>query len=337
MQIAASNAGRRGSERSSASTNVMSRPAAVAAWRAKPSASAEMSSPPGFELLPSRAVELRIATCRPLPEPDHDEDLLLEALLRAGVCPHMAAWHDPGEAWDEPIPTVIRSTWDYIHDVDRFVAWTKNVAGPLWNSATVIVANTHKRYLLDLAAAGIPVTPTVLVPHGSADLAAIGREHGWDDIVVKPAVGASSFGTLRCRADDPAGQNHIDDLLTRTDVLVQPYLRSVDGSGERALVWIDGEFTHAVRKTPRFSGGDEHVSDAVPIAVDERALAERVMAHLGDLLYARVDVARDESGAPLVMELELIEPSLFLLQHPPALSRLVDGIVRRLRYSAARL
>ena len=276
-------------------------------------------------------MELRIATCRPLPEPDHDEDLLLEALVRAGVCPHMAAWHDPDEAWDEAIPTVIRSTWDYIHDVDGFVAWTQNVAGPLWNSAGVIAANTHKRYLLDLAAAGIAVTPTVLVPRGPADLAAIGEQRGWDDVVVKPAVGASSFGALRCRAGGTDGQAHLDDLLTRTDVLVQPYLTSVDGSGERALVWIDGEFTHAVRKSPRFSGGDEHVSGAIPITDDERALGERVMAHVGgELLYARVDIARDVHEVPLVMELELIEPSLFLMQHPPALERLVAGLVRRL-------
>ena len=282
-------------------------------------------------MLPSRAVELRIATCRPLPEPDHDEDLLVEALVRAGVCPHMAAWHDPDEAWDEPIPTVIRSTWDYIHDVERFGQWTREVAGPLWNPAGAIAENTHKRYLLGLAAAGIPVTPTALVPRGPGELADVGRQQGWEDVVVKPAVGASSFGTLRCQVDDPAGQVHMERLLGSTDVLVQPYLTSVDGTGERALVWIDGEFTHAVRKTPRFSGGEEHVSDAIPIADDERALGERVIAHVaGELLYARVDIARDAEGAPMVMELELIEPSLFLLQHPPALDRLVGGIVRRL-------
>lgn len=276
-------------------------------------------------------MELRIATCRPLPEPDHDEDLLLEALVRVGVCPHMVAWNDPNAAWDEPIPTVIRSTWDYIHDVDGFVDWTRRVAGPLWNPADVVVGNTHKRYLLDLADAGVPVTPTVLVPRTGGDLAAIGRAGEWGDVVVKPAVGASSFATMRCDADDPAGQAHLDDLLTRTEALVQPYLTSVDGSGERALVWIDGVFTHAVRKTPRFSGGDEHVSDAVEIADDERALGERVIAHVGrELLYARVDVARDEAGVPIIMEVELIEPSLFLLQHPPATERLVAGILRRL-------
>ncbi len=247
----------------------------------------------------------------------------------------MAAWNDDTEPWDAPIATVVRSTWDYIHQVDGFIAWAERAAAaaPMWNRPDTIARNTHKRYLLDLAAAGIPVTPTILAtPTGVRDLAAICAERGWRDVVIKPAVGASSFGARRCGLDGSGeAQSHLDGLLERTDALVQPYLASVDGSGERALVWIDGAFTHAVRKTARFSGGDEHVSDPVEIAPDERALGERVLARVGgDLLYARVDLARDACGVPIVMEVELIEPSLFLLQHPPALERLVSAIVRRL-------
>jgi hypothetical protein len=279
-------------------------------------------------------VKLRIATCRPLPEPDPDEDLLLDALAAAGVRARMAAWNDPHELWDEPAATVIRSTWDYIHDVDGFMAWAARAAaaGPLWNGLGAIEQNVHKRYLLDLAGRGLPVTPTALAHcGGGSDLDRLCAERGWTDVVVKPAVGAASFGTKRFT--DPASEEaqlHLESLLQATDALIQPYLTSVDGHGERALVWIDGEFTHAVRKMPRFSEGDEHVSDAVAIEDDERALGERVLAPLAaDLLYARVDVARDERGTARIMELELIEPSLFLLQHPPALDRLVRGIVRR--------
>ena len=289
-------------------------------------------------LLPSLAVELRIATCRPLPEPDPDEALLLRALTRAGVSVRMAPWHDDGERWDEPIPTLVRSTWDYIHDVDGFLTWVGRAAeaAPFWNGVDVITGNVHKRYLLDLDAAGIPVASTVLVErHATGDLGAISAARGWEDVVVKPAVGASSFGTHRYQREQLVdGQLHLEWLLERTDALVQPYLRSVDASGERALIWIDGEFTHAVRKTPRFSDGDEHVSAAIAIAPDELALGERVLAPMAaDLLYARVDVARDDAGAPLVMEVELIEPSLYLLQHPPALVRLVGAVVRRLETS----
>ncbi len=111
-------------------------------------------------------------------------------------------------------------------------------------------------------------------------------------------------------------------------MLVQPYLRSVESGGERALVWISGEITHAVRKTPRFSGQEESVSDATTIAADELAFARGVLEPLRrDLLYARVDIARDESGAPVLMELELLEPSLFLCREPRALARFARSCV----------
>jgi glutathione synthase/RimK-type ligase-like ATP-grasp enzyme len=312
---------------------------ALEARGARPGTGTEYLDP--TVLLPSLAVDLRIATCRPLPEPDPDEVLLLEALARAGVSARMAPWHDDDARWDEPIPTLIRSTWDYIHDVDGFLAWADRAAeaAPVWNGVDVIAGTIHKRYLLDLAAAGIPVAPTVLVERSATgDLGAIAAAQGWEDVVVKPAVGASSFATRRYGRDQMVdGQAHLEWVLERTDALVQPYLHSVDGSGERALIWIDGEFTHAVRKTPRFSDGDEHVSAAIAIGPDELALAERVLAPIAaDLLYARVDVTRDDTGAPLVMELELIEPSLFLLQHPPALERLVGAVVRRLEATVAR-
>jgi glutathione synthase/RimK-type ligase-like ATP-grasp enzyme len=280
-------------------------------------------------------MRLRIATCRPLPEPDVDEGLLLEALQAAGVEAQMAAWHEP-EEWREPVPTVIRSTWDYIHHPQAFAQWLREVAvrTPLWNPLAVVRGNLHKRYLIDLAERGVPVTPTLLLEHGKpADLRTLCAARGWRDVVVKPAVGAGSHETHRLDpASDEAAQVAAR-LLAEQDLLVQPYLSSVDGYGERAMVWIDGEFTHAVRKSPRFAGGVESVSESVPISTEERAVGEAALAPLvdTDMLYARVDVAPGADGSPVVMELELVEPSLFLLQHPPALQRLVGGIVRRLR------
>jgi len=281
-------------------------------------------------------MHLRIATCRPLPEPDVDEEILLEALRARGIEVRMAAWNDPRERWDEPVPTVIRSTWDYIHDLTAFRAWIECAASaaPLWNPARIVIENLHKGYLLALERRGIAIVPTELVAARSRGLLAdVLRARGWDDVVVKPAVGAGSFGTLRFRAEDgAAGERHFASLVRERDVLVQPYERSVEGHGERALVWIDGEFTHAVRKSPRFGEDPERVSEAIAIEPDERALGEAVLSdHRDDLLYARVDVARDPEGRPRVMELELVEPSLFLVQHRGALERLAAGIERRLR------
>ena len=159
--------------------------------------------------------------------------------------------------------------------------------------------------------------------------------------MIKPAVSAGSFRTLRVRrAELERGQAHLDLVLADQDALVQPYLPSVEDYGERALVWIDGALTHAVRKSARFSGDPQRVSDAVAIAPDEAALAERILARLPDvanlpdpapLLYARIDLARDAGGRPCLMELELIEPSLFLTRSPQALARLAAGIRTRLR------
>lgn len=279
-------------------------------------------------------MDLRIATCRPLPEPDVDEDLLLDALRVAGVEARMVAWRD-ASAWTGPVPTVIRSTWDYIHHLDEFTDWVGRVAGqgPLWNPPRIVLANLHKRYLLQLAEQGVPVTPTELIERGSVlDPAARCAARGWHDIVIKPAVGAGSHETHRVDPHSVEAARLCARLGAHSDLLLQPYLPSVEGHGERALVWIDGEFTHAVRKSPRFAGGAESVSDALSISVEERAVGDAALAAVGceGLLYARVDVAPGLEGRPVVMELELVEPSLFLLQHPPALQRLVAGLLRRL-------
>lgn len=143
---------------------------------------------------------------------------------------------------------------------------------------------------------------------------------------------AGSFETHRGRASDPVLQARFTRLVAARDVLVQVYLDSVEGHGERALVWIDGAFTHAVRKSPRFAADAESVSEALAIAADERAVGEAALAKVAhELLYARVDVAPGPDGRPVVMEVELVEPSLFLLQEPRALDRLVAGILHRLR------
>jgi hypothetical protein len=275
-------------------------------------------------------VRLRIATCTKLPEPDEDEAPLLAALAARGVAARMASWDDPAEDWDAPVPTVIRSTWNYIHRPGDYLAWVERAAAaaPLWNPPDIVRENSHKSYLGTIAARGQPVVPTRFYRRGErAELAA-----DLGDVVVKPTVSAGSFGTRRFLPGDVAGaQAHLDALLATRDAMVQAYVPSVEGYGERACVFIDGELTHAVRKTPRFSGEHEAVGEALPLAPDEREVAQAVLAPYADrLLYGRVDLARDAAGRPMVMELELIEPSLYLVQHPAALARLADALARRL-------
>lgn len=280
-------------------------------------------------------MRVALATCAPLPEPDPDEALLVAALRGAGHDVAVLAW-DGGGPWARQDVVVLRSTWDYHHRPDAFLRWVEATAGltRVLNPPPVVAWNAHKGYLLELEARGVPVTPTELLRRG--DGAALGdvlARRGWSDVVVKPAVSAGSHLTLRSRGATPEAAAHLRALLAERDALVQPYLPAVDTTGERAVVCIEGRVTHAVRKTPRFLGDDEAVSAALPVADDERALAERALdaAGFGPLLYARVDMVRDGDGLRL-MELELIEPSLFLAQHPPALAALV-GAIGRLAHS----
>jgi hypothetical protein len=289
-------------------------------------------------------MDVALASCLVLPEPDPDAAPLAAALAAAGIEARVLGWDDAGADFGSARLTILRSTWNYPLAPDAFAAWIERTArvSELWNPAAALLWNLHKRYLLALADAGVTTVPTRLVRRGDATpLAEALRALGaGDDAVVKPAISAASFRTLRVRgaselARGPSelarGEAHLRALVADGDALVQPYLGSVEDRGERALVWIDGELTHAVRKAPRFSGDAESVSAAVPIAADEAELARRALAAApGPLLYARVDVARDDRDRPVVMELELMEPSLFFDQCPAALERYVRAVARRL-------
>jgi len=283
-----------------------------------------------------RGSSVALVSCRELPEPDPDAEPLAAALEAAGIEAHVLAWDDPGADWASHRLSVLRSTWNYPERLEAFLGWAAATAAAseLWNPLEAVRWNTHKSYLLDLERRGLPVTPTVLVPRGSdVTLAGIMDERGWPEAVVKPVVSAASFKTRRVgRGEMDAGEAHLSELLAERDVLVQSFLPSVEDHGERALVWVDGELTHAVRKSPRFEGQDESVStEAVEISAAEAELARRVTSSVdGSLLYARIDMAPGPDGEPVLMELELVEPSLFFKQGPRALERFTAGIRRRL-------
>jgi hypothetical protein len=288
--------------------------------------------------MPPVRIDVALASCQVLPEPDADLEPLLAALRGAGLSTEVLGWDDPAADFGAARLTLLRSTWNYAERPAEFLAWIDRVTtrSALWNGRGTVRWNAHKSYLLDLEAAGVPVVPTHVLRRGArTTLVDAMRERGWSDVVVKPAVSGGSRGTIRTSSAGgaavalDAGEAHLRALVSREDVLLQPYLASVEGHGERAIVWIDGEATHAVRKSPRFLGDPERVSAAVPIEDDEAELARRAVAAApGPLLYARVDVARAADGAPRVMELELIEPSLFFPQAPAALDRYVAAVKR---------
>jgi glutathione synthase/RimK-type ligase-like ATP-grasp enzyme len=281
------------------------------------------------------SLDVALATCLVLPEPDADLEPLLGALREAGIKAKALAWDDPYADFAAAHLTLIRSTWNYSLQPAQFLRWVDDVASrsDLWNPPATVRWNTHKSYLLDLEAKGVPVVPTHLAKRGDkTPLRQVMETRGWSEVVVKPAVSGGSRATRRVRRGEvEVGEAHLLALVMREDVLVQPYQASVEGHGERAIVTVDGEPTHAVRKTPRFVGDPEQVSEAMPIADDEAALARQAIAAApGPLLYARVDVARDEQGKPRVMELELVEPSMFFPQCEAALRQYVAAVRRLL-------
>lgn len=278
--------------------------------------------------------DVAVVTCRNMPEPDVDEEVLMSALVDAGVSASLVNWDDdPAHDWSTYRVAVVRSTWNYIDHLDRFNDWAAGAAQQtlLLNPAPVITWNTHKGYLRDLADQGVPIVPTAWLPVGSATtLAEVMDDNLWSDVVAKPVVGAGSYLTERIRdPESPDAMAFWQRLTSEREAMVQPYMHSVEHYGERSLMWIDGELTHAIRKSPRLGDDPESVSEALPIAADERAIAEVVMADIPhELLYARIDLIRDADDEPLLAELELVEPSLFLRQSPDALDRLVRGIAR---------
>ncbi len=281
-------------------------------------------------------MDVALATCLSLPEPDHDAAPLDAALRAAGIDAGWLAWDDPRADWSQARLTVPRSTWNYPKYPERFLAWAEHAAraSRLCNPLPLVRWNLHKGYLLELERRGVPIAETILVPRGTTEtLDAIRSARGWDDFVVKPAISAASFRTLRVGPGDlDAGESHFRGLVAERDVLIQRYVPSVEGYGERAIVWIDGVVTHAVRKTPRFSGESEAVSSqAIAVSPAEAELARRAVDAIpGTPVYARVDVAPGPGGAPLLMELELIEPSLFFPQAPHAVFRFVAALERQL-------
>jgi hypothetical protein len=308
---------------------------------------------------PSERPTVALATCRDAWRADEDAPPLIAALDEAGVDATEAVWDDPDVDWAGFDLVVVRSTWDYALRRDEFVAWAERIEGltRLANPASVVRWNTDKRYLSDLAADGVPVAPTeFLVPGDGPDDPAsvarriegfVGRAAGF---VVKPAVSAGSKDTVRYAAldADPAGRDaaaaHAAALLAaRRPVMVQPYLAAVDTEGETGLVFLGGSFSHAFRKGPLLQVGGAPVTElyaqesispraATPEQLD---VADRVLASSRartgvQELYARVDLLPGDDGAPVLLELELTEPSFFLVTDAGAATRAAAAIVAAL-------
>lgn len=258
------------------------------------------------------------------------EAKLPDLLAERGARAEWAVWDDASVAWDAYDLVAVRCTWDYPQRPAAFTAWVRQVAlgTQLVNAPQVIVGNLHKGYLPGL---GADAVPSMIVPVGmTVDLDRL----GWPAVVVKPAIAVGGDRAVR-----HATQKDLEALTLAdpgVDAVVQPYLGSVEADGETSLVVIEGEVTHAIGKRP--AAGEfrtqEHrggTAELVPIRPEDVAVAQRVVSRLSTPpVVARVDLLHDR-GRPLVSELELIEPYLWLELAPAAADRLADALVRRAR------
>jgi len=283
----------------------------------------------------TEAVEVALVTCadeRYLEPEVHDT---AAALRERGVTTDVVSWDEDRE-WAAYELVVVRTPWDYFDRVTEFLDWAAAVqrVTTLVNPVDVLRWNSHKGYLAELTAKGVPTVPTRLVPGDSVDVADQVREVPWEEIVVKPAIDGGARHAWRGLRDDPSLSRVAERLTDHGDVVVQPFVPAIV-DGERSLVFLGGRFSHAVRKVPkpgdyrsqRHLGGSEvdHEPDSAELQVALAAMA----AAPGRLTYARVDLV-DWEDAPVLIELEVIEPDLFLRDVPERVDRFVEVVQEEL-------
>jgi glutathione synthase/RimK-type ligase-like ATP-grasp enzyme len=298
-------------------------------------------------------MRISLATCSELPEGDGDDALMAAALRERGHGVEWGLWDDDSIAWPGFDAVVVRSTWDYQRRRDEFLEWAAAVPR-LFNPAEVLAWNTDKRYLAELDRDGIPVVATHIIPPGdgksvaSGVFTALGEGKTPDgEVVVKPSVSAGSKDTARFDLSQAGERERAERLLAEIHAggrtaMVQPYLSSVDERGETALLYFGGELSHAIRKGPLLRPGEGPTEGFfAPETIEpraateaERALADSVVAAIaerfGKLLYARVDLILSEEGDPVVLEIELTEPSLFFAHADGAAERFASALESRL-------
>ena len=295
----------------------------------------------------NQAARVGLLTCAALPSGDPDDAHLVAALERAGVASRWVPWGDSDSRrlHEDVDLLVIRSPWDYTDRYAQFLEWLSVASVPVLNPVELVRWNTDKRYLLDLEAAGVPTIPTVIVETPDEQWE---PPPGFAEFVVKPVVGGGSRGVRRFAHDQlQEAQDHVNALIaTVSPAMVQPYQPSVDAGSETALIHFEGVFSHAITKGPMLSkDGERRMVEGLyfeeridaRLATDrQRAVALAALAAIptsvtGSVpLYARVDLIDDDDGCPILLELELVEPSLFFGFGPSAADVFVAAINARL-------
>jgi glutathione synthase/RimK-type ligase-like ATP-grasp enzyme len=274
-------------------------------------------------------VRVALATSEKWRNLSPDDHQLIPEMARVGIEAVPAVWTDPAENWKSFDLVVIRSCWDYHRRIGDFLAWLDGVAPRVANPAEVVRWNAHKGYLLELESKGVQIPSTKLVAKGTRP-PALPDGH----VIIKPAISASANETHRFSSAADATAD-LDRLVRAGDVIIQEFVDEVITDGEWSLMFFDRELSHAVKKAPKAGdfrvqqelGGSAATATPPPGVLDA---ARRALAAVDDdLLYARVDLV-DRPGGAVLMELELIEPTLFFLLSEGSSARFAAAVRKRL-------
>ncbi len=271
----------------------------------------------------------------------HEDFLLSNALAKHGFQAKRVDWCDPEIEWPEYRAIVIRTTWDYFHRFDEFTAWLaeRQKDSTVLNAPAQLQWNMDKHYLHDLQEKQISIVPTWYLekgePYNVEDLLS---KLACEEAVLKPCISGAARHTYRLRSDDrQAWERYLAELTQQESMLVQPFQRRIVEEGEITLVAFDGNVTHAVRKVAKagdFRVQDDHGGTVYPHQPleEEIEFAERAMRACSPTpVYGRVDIVRSDSGEMQLMELELVEPELWMRFAPESADRFAEAVVSRLK------
>ncbi|AGT44600.1 ATP-grasp domain-containing protein [Treponema pedis] len=269
-------------------------------------------------------------------QPTKDDLLLQNELQNRGYLADITVWSDTSTDFSEYDLAIIRSCWDYDSRLTEFLRQMKKIENSslLYNPLDIIEKNSDKRYLLDLQTTGIKITPTVTADN----LNNISIPPEWKKVVIKPNVSASGKDTYRYSIDEEEKiKAACSDIIEKGKLpLIQKYISSIETFGEHSSIVIDGKITLTVKKTPAKGGFLIHKhfggsSTSVQTSEKEKSFIRNILSKLESLpLYMRVDYLKDENDNFLLLELEQIEPHLYLTESVSGLEALTDGIIKRL-------
>lgn len=285
------------------------------------------------------AVTVALATATRLPSGMADTPALAAALAGNEVTALVRAWDDPEVDWQRFALVVPHCTWDYLERQHEFRRWLRvcDQRGALPNPLSLLDWSLDKSYLLELAAKGIAIPPTVRFERGGDVRPAwLAERFGRATLVVKPSVGGGGHRVWRCGGPEDAADVARTRLPTE-GVLIQPFQPAVTTDGEYSAVFVEGHLSHVVRKRPK--DGDFRVHrrygatrETVGVQPWMAAYGRRVLRAVRSVpLYARVDFLLPRPCDPVLMELELLEPDLYLRECPGADVRFAAALAARAR------